>query len=56
MKKIDIRKTVLFRDIKNLLIAAYYLGQQRGLEKMAYTHPTARKERENIVDILLKDI
>lgn len=56
VKRVDIRKTVIFSELKNLLIAAHYLGQEKGIKGYKYTHPIARKERENLIDILVKEL
>lgn len=52
-KKIKIEHTVLYSELKNLLIAAYYLGQETGLKGHSYTSKTAQKQRENIIDLIL---
>lgn len=56
IKKVKIEKTVLYSGLKNLLIAAYYLGQQRGLQGYRYNHKVCQQERKNILDILMEEL
>ena len=55
MKAIKLEKTVLFREVRNLLVAAYYLGQDAGLKGKMFGHPDCRQERKNIVEILMSE-
>jgi hypothetical protein len=48
-QKVVLQKTYEYDRLKCLLIAAYLLGQEDGLNRKTYAHPDSVRKRENLV-------
>lgn len=54
MKKVKVMrsKTIEYNRLKNLLIAAYLLGQETGLRGLTYSNPECVNHRENLISFI----
>lgn len=50
---VTLRHDVNYRKVKQLIYAAYYMGQEAGIEGRSLTHPTDVEQRENLVALIL---
>ena len=51
-KTIKIEYKVKYESLKNLILAAFLLGQETGLKGMTYEHPKAKQYRDNLLDLI----
>ena len=51
-KPIKVTKSIEYDRLKCLLIAAYLLGQEQGLDYKTYSHPESIKQRENLINFM----
>ena len=56
LKRIKVEYTVRYESLRNLVLAAFILGQETGLKGMTYEHPKAKEYRNNLVDLIVNPV
>jgi len=51
-KAVKVTKSIEYDRLKCLLIAAYLLGQEQGLNGKTYSHPESVRQRENLINFM----
>jgi len=53
---VKIIKQVDYDTLKCLVVATFLLGQETGLKGMTYEHPTAKKYRDTLIDLIINPL